>query len=167
MFYQVTDPNTPLHQALTALWERVIEARNAMKEMGDEIGSHKVVSARGWTILEGGISQAEFDSPPDKKMWCKGSRAGLYRPRLSTKEGIALSQRLGELPIINTSELNDLIGFNPRDYQYVDLNGMHMPQHPSWVYKEGIHLFRYPSLFKGEIPAEFEEIPASKSPLAE
>lgn len=53
---------------------------------------------------------AEFDETPNPKI-CKELKGRGYFPKLNSKEGKSIHQEIKNIPVIETNELNDCIGF--------------------------------------------------------
>jgi len=66
----------------------------------------------------GGYSSLCFNTPPDMKVYKRVGKDE-YMPRLSTKAGKVIKERLAKIPVVERRELNSCIGYKEPMFQCI------------------------------------------------
>ena len=127
----------PLGQSFNQVWQQRKDCEDKAFALAKELGGGpRIVSPYG--TAGGGLIAVEFKTYPDMKAW-KGFRDfnGFYSPRLSSKEGRAIKDKMKELPIVEPKVFNELVGFKPHSSS--DQEGRVF--HSSFVFHSSIAAF--------------------------
>lgn len=110
--YFITPKTSETGKKFKKVSGKATECFEAQKKLAEELGASKWRPTR--MVAYGGISSFVFDETPDKKTW---KRINIcvsdceYMPKLSSKKGKEIMDRINKLPIVSVAELNDCIGF--------------------------------------------------------
>lgn len=109
MFYK-----TSLQSETGKKFAEFIDRRKKCEKAQDDLV--KKVGAKscriGYWRVHGGVSSFIFDNPPDQKHW-KRVRMNEYMPKLNTKVGKQIDEKISNLPQLQPNDLNSCIGWKP------------------------------------------------------
>jgi len=115
MNYKVI-PGSEVHLKLLELKKQIIQAREASFAIMDEVRAESITESH--MKLAGGISGFIFKTPPDTAVWKRiqtGYSSYGYFPK-SIKANKDLCKRISELPLVDTKDLREIIGYKFQTY---------------------------------------------------
>jgi hypothetical protein len=95
--------------------KKMDEAQKAQRALALELGAKEW--REGYFVRFGGISSLIFPDPEqvDKKVWKNVNKVkDEWMPRLTNKVGRAIHERIDNLPVVTSLDLNKCIGFNDK-----------------------------------------------------
>lgn len=101
---------TDTFQKLKDVQTKMIAAGNASEKLCKELGGTDVYTHNRYAA--GGIDAIGFEKEPDTKVWRRAGKSwqNLWYPRSTQK---TLLQKFSDLPKVELSEINNIVGFNP------------------------------------------------------
>jgi hypothetical protein len=116
----ITKRNSATGKKFLEIEERKLEALRAQKRMAKELGYEQWREA--YWVAFGGVSSIMFKDrhKVDKKVWKNVNNCpDEWMPRLNTKEGKAIDDKLKTLPTISADDLNQCIGFDGAPFKSI------------------------------------------------
>lgn len=113
--YFKTKQNSETGLKLAEIKKKANLAFKETKELAKEIGFSKW--REGYWQAFGGISCVIFDSTPDSKIWKKQEDG--YMPKLNTKKGKAIQEKIDKITSVDYFELNECVGFNGGPFKHI------------------------------------------------
>ncbi len=101
---------TDTFKKLKDVQTKMIVAGDASQKLCKELGGADAYTNGQYAA--GGIDAIGFDKDPDVKVWCRAGKKwqNLWYPR-SIKSNKELLQKFRDLPKVELSEINDIVGF--------------------------------------------------------
>lgn len=113
IIYYKTKKTSATGQKIQNLIDRACNAVSEINQFVDELNSDRKYLMSDRCILGTGIAGLRFAEEPDLKIWKKFQRyPGYYSPRMSSKQGKAIQQKMNAFHRVERSEIGEAIGLN-------------------------------------------------------
>ncbi len=111
--YFKTKKTSSTGEKIQNLVDRAKKANNEINEFVDELKSDRRYLINERYILGTGIAGLKFETQPDMKIWkeFKGF-PNYYSPRMSSKEGKLLAEKINSFDKVGRDEISEAIGLN-------------------------------------------------------
>lgn len=112
--YYITKKDSETGKKLQEVINKIKEANSAAKEAAKGLGANEEIIRDGWFLAGGikGVVLPNGTNNPALRLDTKSINRDVYVPNLKRKEGKELKVRLSKLPVVDKSELNEVVGFD-------------------------------------------------------
>lgn len=114
--YFITRRNSETGIKFSGVEKLIYKAREESKAISKEIGFNKW--REGYWLVAGGFSALIFKSTPDNKIFRKVAKDE-WMPKLNTKKGIEIQEKLNTVTKVTIDELNQCISFDGAPFKSI------------------------------------------------
>lgn len=108
---------TDSFKQLTLLQQKINAANDKSKELVNELGAKEFCYSSNWYVLAGGLAGIRFpEKPIGWKRVFKDHYRDMYFPQRNLVANKELLEKIKNLPLVETDELNKIVGFEEQSY---------------------------------------------------